>query len=150
MRKASNAQKRKIERLEKKKQKTVGVVRISDLKKKVQKIVNKFVRERDKDQGCISCGNQNASSYEAGHFVAQGASGFLRFNLDNIHKQCYSCNHFKHANLLEYRIALIRKIGVERVEYLEAHRHDTHSWTREELTEVVTALSSMEVEGKVV
>jgi hypothetical protein len=55
MKKASLAQKRKIERLEKKKQKTVGVVRLSDLKKKAQRVFNAWIRRRDENEPCISC-----------------------------------------------------------------------------------------------
>lgn len=148
MRKASLSQKREIERLEKKKQKTVTVVKLSELKKSVQRKVNAFIRERDKDLPCISC-QKYAETYQAGHFIAQGSSGLLRYNLDNINNQCVGCNKWKHGNGIEYRIALIKKIGVERVEYLENHRHDTHSWTREELEQVVQTLPSKEVKGTV-
>lgn len=141
-------QNRALERMSRKKAKTVGVVRLSDLKKSVQKKVNKFVRERDKDLPCISC-QKYAESYDAGHFIAQGSSGLLRYNLNNIWKQCRACNHYKRGNLLEYRIALVKKIGLEQVEYLENHRHDTHSWTREELEQVVQTLPSKEVKGTV-
>jgi hypothetical protein len=132
-------QERRIARLEKKKQKTKAIDKISDLKKRVQTKVNKYVRDRDKGLPCISCGKY-FDEYQAGHFISQGSSGFLRYNLDNINCQCVGCNKWKHGNGIEYRIALVQKIGVERVEWLEAHRHDTKHWTREELEEVVNKL----------
>lgn len=128
---------RQLERTKNKKQKNKGVIRVSDLKKQAQKVFNKWIRERDKQNGCISCGNTNASSYEAGHFLAQGSTGALRYHEDNVHKQCYSCNHFKHANLIEYRINLLAKIGKQRVEWLEEHRKDIKKWQREELNEII-------------
>jgi hypothetical protein len=106
---------------------------IADLKKSVQRLVNTYVRERDKDLPCISCGKWS-DKYDAGHYINQGSSGFLRYNLDNLHKQCsFQCNHNLSGNKIEYRIALVKKIGVERVEWLEAHRKDVKKWTREEL-----------------
>jgi len=130
-------QQRSIDRLKNKKPKTVGIVRLSDLKGTAQRVFNKWIRSREKKNGCISCGNLVASSYEAGHYLAQGSTGALRYHPDNVHKQCYSCNHFKHANLIEYRISLIKKIGVKRVKWLEDHRHDVKKWTRPELDEII-------------
>lgn len=84
---------------------------------------------------CISCGKRVIK--EAGHFYAQGSTGVLRYNLNNINGQCYQCNHFLHGNLLEYRINLVKKIGPEEVEYLELMRHVTKKWTREELEAIL-------------
>jgi 5-methylcytosine-specific restriction endonuclease McrA len=122
---------RSIDRTRKTKQKTKEVIRVSDLKKEVQKVVNKYIRLRDAELGCISC--CTGSCDEAGHFWPMGANGALRYDLDNLHGQCTSCNRWKHGNLLEYRLALVKKIGEVRVEYLDAHHHDVKKWTREEL-----------------
>lgn len=112
---------------------------LPQLKKTVQRKVNAYVRERDKNEPCISC-HKIKDNKEGGHYVAQGSSGFLRYHLDNIHGQCVDCNHFKSGNLLEYRISLVQKIGVERVEWLEKHRKDIKKWTREELQDVLNSL----------
>lgn len=131
---AQERQQRAITRLKNKKQKTQTKVTLAERKKQVQRVVNKYIRLRDADDGCISCGNKNASSYDAGHYINQGSSGALRYNLDNIHKQCsFKCNHNLSGNKIEYRINLVKKIGLEEVEWLEKHRHDTHRYTREEL-----------------
>lgn len=115
---------------------------IAQLKKSVQTKVNKYIRERDKDLPCISCGKY-VPNKEAGHYIAQGSSGYFRYNLDNLHGQCKNCNHFLHANLVEYRIALVQKIGIKRVEWLEEHRHDTKKWTREELEEITLEIDRL-------
>jgi len=137
LKKDKERQERAIEKLKTKKQKKKTVIRVSDLKKKVQIVFNKWIRERDVEEGCISCGNKNATSYDAGHYLAQGSTGALRYNERNVHKQCTSCNRFKHGNLIEYRINLIKKIGLNNVEYLEDHRKDVKKWTREELNELL-------------
>ena len=128
---ARDMQQRAMERLKKKKAKTKGIIRISDLKKKVQKVVNKYVRERDKDEPCISC--QKYLKLQAGHYIAQGSSGFLRYDITNIHGQCVGCNKWNHGNLINYRINLVKKIGEDEVEKLESFRYLVKRWTREEL-----------------
>lgn len=124
---------RALARSQTKKQKKEVVISLSDLKKAVQKEVNKYCRMRDINDGCISC---DGPADQGGHYIAQGSSSFLRFNLDNINGQCVNCNHWKSGNYIEYRIRLVNKIGLERVEWLEAHRHDKKKWTREELYEI--------------
>ena len=59
-----------------------------------QAAVNKYIRLRDRDKPCISCGNNrehkmglSGHRYDAGHYRSRGAAGHLRFNLLNIHKQ---------------------------------------------------------------
>lgn len=86
---------------------------------KVERVCNEYVRARDPNI-CISCGVTHSSAWQAGHYISVGANGTLRFNEDNIHKQCIQCNIFKGSNATAYRIGLLEKIGVARVEALEA------------------------------
>jgi hypothetical protein len=86
---------------------------------KAQKAVNALVRYRDRNDPCISCGRFHDGAYDAGHYRSRGAAPALRFNLENIHKQCVVCNQHKSGNAIEYRIRLIQKIGLDRVEWLE-------------------------------
>lgn len=130
--------KQRIERL-KEKNKIKKEPKLSDYKKIVQRKVNAYVRERDKDLPCISCGKQCGPA-QAGHYIAQGSSGALRYNLDNLNVQGAGCNLYKHGNLVEYRLGLIKKIGVKRVEWLEEHRKDIKRWNKEELQEIVDGL----------
>jgi hypothetical protein len=114
--------------------KVVVVKSLPSLKASVQKLVNKYVRLRDAKDGCISC--KNGKCEQAGHFWAQGANGALRYNLDNLNGQCDSCNRWKSGNLNEYRLALVKKIGKKRLEWLDDHHHDVKRWTREELMDL--------------
>jgi 5-methylcytosine-specific restriction endonuclease McrA len=85
---------------------------------------NRYIRMRDKDLPCISCGRFHDGQWHAGHFQSIGAHPELRFEPDNVHKQCQPCNTHKHGNLNEYRAGLIKKIGIERVQWLEGpHDH---------------------------
>ena len=127
----------KASQLQKVKIKRVVVKSIPQLKKSVQRVFNKYIRERDKFKPCISCGVTSQDNWQAGHFWAMGPNGALRYNEDNCHKQCVSCNTFKSGNLLEYRLGLIRRIGIDRVNALDELRHDIHKFTREELEELL-------------
>ena len=119
-----------------KKAKKENLQTVQELMKLTQIIFNKWIRKRDNGEPCISCGNTTPKKVNAGHFVASGKSKFLTFNEDNVHLQCEYCNTHLHGNLIDYRINLINKIGLDRVEWLEANRHKTKKYTREELKEL--------------
>lgn len=129
------AQNRAFSRLQNKKQKKQVVTSISTLKKTAQKLVNKLARLRDQKDGCISC--TTGKSEQGGHFWAMGSKSALRYNLLNINGQCTQCNFRKRGNPLEYRIRLVEKIGEDQVKWLDEHRNDVKSWTREELEQII-------------
>ena len=90
------------------------------LAKEAQAAFNKYVRLRDKDLPCISCGRHHQGQYHAGHYRSVGSSPHLRFNLWNNHKQCSACNNHLSGNLINYRMNLIKKIGQEKVDWIES------------------------------
>ncbi|USR61611.1 recombination protein NinG [Lelliottia amnigena] len=97
-----------------------------------QRVVNDFTRERDHELPCISCGTFTTVQWEAGHYRSRGKASHLRYVEDNINKQCHHCNVQLSGNQQQYRINLIAKIGVERVEALE-NNNTPHRYTIEEL-----------------
>jgi len=99
-----------------------------------QRAFNDYIRARDGDV-CISCGSTTAVSYHAGHFRTTAAASQLRFNEDNVHSQCSSCNTHHSGNIGPYRINLIAKIGIQRVESLESD-NNPHRYTRDELDRI--------------
>lgn len=84
---------------------------------KCQESVNEYIRLRDKDETCISCGKYK--ELQAGHFYSAGHNQCLRFNEDNIHGQCVQCNMHLNGNLLEYRKGLIRRYNEDFVTKLD-------------------------------
>lgn len=108
-----------------------------DYEKDLQKEFNKFIRLRDRDLPCISCGRYHQGQWHAGHYRSVGACPELRFNEDNVHKQCSVCNNHKSGNAIEYRIGLIERIGVERVEFLERKDHPPLKLTIEEIKDLI-------------
>ena len=104
---------------------------------KAQKSCNAYIRERDKNQPCISCGTTNPDiQYCAGHYKTRGAHPELRFHPLNIHKQCnHSCNLKLSGNIQGYRTRLIEKIGLSAVEWLEG-AHKAQKFTINDLKEI--------------
>jgi len=116
------------------------------LTKLAQPNFNKFIRLRDYEEGCISCDRTkeevesqdmplHGTWWDCGHFISVGANSTLRFEEFNAHKQCKSCNggSGKYANknatvAKQYRINLIEKIGLEKVEWLEGP-HKPNNYT---------------------
>lgn len=90
-----------------------------DWLREAQTAFNAFIRERDHDQPCISCGRFHQGQWHAGHYRSVGAQASLRFNENNVHKQCAPCNNHLSGNIIEYRIRLIAKIGHFAVDLLE-------------------------------
>jgi hypothetical protein len=97
---------------------------------------NPWIRERDKDDPCISCGKYHPA-YDAGHYVPQGSCSFLRFHPWNVNKEGKGCNSFDKFHLIGYRKNLIEKIGLENVEWLEENRWKTKKWSRDELNLII-------------
>lgn len=104
----------------------------ADHLKDAQKAVNEFIRLRDKDLPCVSCGRFHEGQWHAGHFRSVNAHPELRFEPLNIWRQCAPCNTHKSGDLLNYRQELVRRIGADAVEWLEGP-HLPKKYTVEQL-----------------
>lgn len=100
--------------------------------KEAQQQFNRYIRLRDRHLPCISCGRDHQGQYHAGHYRTVGANPELRFCTDNVHKQCSACNNHLSGNITNYRINLFKKIGSERLEWLEGP-HEPKKYTIEDL-----------------
>ena len=90
-----------------------------DYLKLFQTVFNTYIRTRDKELPCVSCGKNNNKQFHAGHYRSVGSCPELRFEELNVWRQCATCNTYLHGNLIEYRKELIKRIGVDKVEWLE-------------------------------
>jgi 5-methylcytosine-specific restriction endonuclease McrA len=114
-----------------------AVKRLPDLIAEAQKACNEFIRARDAGLPCICCGKpfepqRPGGSMDAGHYLARSIAPQHRFNPDNIFGQRKNCNRPGGATRAAFRAGVIDRIGLERVEALEAD-NKPHHWTREEL-----------------
>ncbi len=105
------------------------------LKAKLQLVFNEYIRERDKDKPCISCGQWKP--LQAGHFYPVKGYDALRFYELNVHGECASCNLFDQMHLLNYAANLPGRIGEEGCKTLremaEDYKKNGYKWTRDEL-----------------
>ena len=96
----------------------------SDYIKEAQAAVNKYIRLRDRNKPCVSCGCELSNNYggttDCGHYRSRGSASHLRFNLLNMAAQCSRCNRYLSGNVVEYRIELIKRIGIDNVNKLES------------------------------
>ena len=67
---------------------------------KAQQAVNAFIRERDRDPPCISCGTFTSAQWDAGHYRTTAAAPQPDLMSANIHKQCVVCNPAQKWNLV--------------------------------------------------
>lgn len=100
--------------------------------KQAQQAVNAFVRARDSNLPCVSCGTTSAAQWDAGHYRTTAAAPQFRFDPRQIQKQCSVCNQHKSGNIVPYRVELIKRIGIETVEAIE-NNHERRSYSIEEL-----------------
>lgn len=130
----------KKEEAERTKARKAAIKRIPDLIKEAQIAFNAFIRLRDHQQPCICCGNVLSleaigGGFDCGHYRSTGSASHLRFHEDNAHGQRKVCNRYGAGRAVDYRIGLIARIGLERVEALEAD-NTQRKWQREELIEI--------------
>ncbi len=109
-----------------------------DWLKDAQTVFNKFIRLRDAGKPCVSCGRPDGDDHQrhASHYKSRGAHPELAFNLLNCHSSCATCNNYLSGNLVPYRIELINRIGLEKVEWLEGP-HEQLKLTIEEIKELI-------------
>lgn len=104
----------------------------ADHLKEAQVVVNQYIRLRDADLPCVSCGRFHDGQWHAGHFRSAGGHPELRFEPLNIWRQCAPCNTHKSGDLVNYRAELVRRIGAEKVEWLEGP-HEAKRYTIDDL-----------------
>ena len=111
----------------------------ADHLREAQAAVNEFIRLRDAHLPCISCDStpndhdlMTGSRWDAGHYRSVGACPELRFEPLNIHRQCVRCNRNLSGNAVEYRIRLVLRIGVDKVDWLEGP-HSARKYTVDEI-----------------
>ena len=114
---------------------------IPELLKKADLKFHAWIRKRDEGLGCICCVGKHYSEIQAGHYYSSGKFPNLRFNELNVNGQAKTCNYYKHGNLIDYRVNLIKKIGLNKVEELDnlaaAYKHSGYKWDRYTIIEII-------------
>lgn len=99
-------------------------------------VFSKFIRRRDCGftyGRCISCGSIiQFRGCDAGHYINRKHMA-LRYDENNVHAQCRSCNRFDEGCVQGYRRGLIAKIGEKATDMLEVKKHNTCHLSEAEL-----------------
>ena len=113
---------------------------LMSLLKKAQKVFNAWIRERDKEKGCISCSTGRPQN--AGHFYHAHLYSALRFNEVNCQGQCVPCNLGKAGNPEGFRQGLLKRYPQSTIDLLDsAARNRVKKWTKWELEAIIREYS---------
>lgn len=122
---------------------------------------------------CISCGDVKPfEQMDCGHFVGRTCMA-LRWDERNCHGECKFCNRMNSSHLLYYRknliiklgtdaikgtiadslegkrrLDIIRKIGEQKVEALEAQKFTSKKWSVQEMQEMYQYYAALVLEMK--
>ncbi len=77
---------------------------IKKSKAKADRYFSSFIRERDKDKPCVTCGKYTDKK-DCGHFISRRFES-TRFDEKNSHGQCQKCNRFEYGNQFEHGIKI--------------------------------------------
>lgn len=124
------------------KEKLATVRGFSHWAKVTQTVVNKYVRLRDIDKPCISCGKYDhdlketpRGKWDAGHYKTVGARSQLRFNTKNINKQCVRCNGYQGGDISGQKTGIVKRFGQARLDWLDGH-HESKDYSIEDLAKM--------------
>lgn len=111
---------------------------ISRLIQEAREPFQKWIRFRDANEPCISCGTTKAEIWDGSHFFKAEIYTGLIFNEVNVNKSCERCNRFLGGNESGYRLGLVKKYGEKVVKELEeASNHlREYKFSREELKQI--------------
>lgn len=108
---------------------------LSQYEADAKKSFQHWVRLRDKDLPCISCGEFHKDLWDGGHYFKAELFSGLIFDERNVHKQCRRCNRFQGGNEIQYRLGLVERFGLEFVDQLELDsiKLRNYKYTKKEL-----------------
>jgi len=114
---------------------------ISKLKAELWEVFSLYIKKKYSDGeycNCYTCDNPlkiGTSNCQCGHYYSKKGYPALYFNEDNNRPQCFHCNISLSGNTQIFRERLIIEIGLERINKMDSHRHDTIKWNRSDLIE---------------
>jgi hypothetical protein len=120
-----------------KKKMTEDLKTTQDWMKEAQVMFNRYIRLRDKDQNCISCGSKLGAKYDAGHYFSSGGHRAVTFDENNVHAQCVHCNQHLSGNLLNYQLGIEKRIGADKLIELYEKAYLTKKFSVPELQEII-------------
>lgn len=126
-------------------------ISLPKLVKKTDIHFSRLIRERDKDNGCITCNKWvDGPAAHAGHFIVRGCK-LTRFDPRNVNLQCSYCNTFRDGEQYKHGVAIDKKFGegtaVELVQLEAQYKSEGHKYTREFLQSILELKSLEGING---
>ena len=112
------------------------------LTENLDEIFSKYIRLKYADSNgicqCISCtSRKHWKEIQCGHYMSRRYFA-TRWSEDNCRPQCVACNIFNQGNIQAYRVSLIKQIGEQRVNLIEARaRQETCKYGEFELSALI-------------
>jgi len=113
---------------------------ISKLKKEADAAFSLYIRTRDSKNGlsiCFTCGVMKPiSEMQGGHYMPRNHLN-TRYDEQNNHTQCVSCNVFKHGNMPVYTIRLMEKYGDDIIKELYRRAREIKQFREADYLELI-------------
>jgi hypothetical protein len=114
---------------------------------KAWELTSKYVRLREADENgynrCVTCGaTKPYQELQAGHFVPQAQGNAARWDLRNIHPQCYRCNINLGGNGPEYGPYIRARYGDEGYESIRRLAGATRVMRRADYEEIIDDMAT--------
>lgn len=94
----------------------------SQLVRQLDSVFSTYIRQKEAIDGigrCVTCGDTKPwQQLQNGHFYTRGRY-HTRWDEDNCHTQCVTCNVFKKGNYINYTMYMIDRYGRDFVNELE-------------------------------
>ena len=108
---------------------------------KLDRIFSQYIRLRDsdKDGNCRCCTCDCIKPWKemhAGHYIGREAKN-TRWEEQNVHGQCPSCNTFHEGRKPEYTLFLQRKYGLQIIGQLVSAGRRTKKWSHIEIEALI-------------
>lgn len=118
------------------------------LKKKLWKLISLYVRTKDADSNgyvsCVTCGiTKHYKEFHAGHFIPQAQGDAVRYDIRNIHVQCYRCNINLGGNGPEYYPFMLKTYGEATINELRRLSNETVKYTESDLEDMIESMTNM-------
>lgn len=112
-----------------------------NLVKKLDRVFALYIRLRDTMPSgycrCISCGRiKPFEEIDCGHYHGRMHMA-TRFDEDNCHGECHYCNRMSADHLIQYEKNLVKKIGQNKVDWLNVKAHSTKHFLDCELESMI-------------
>lgn len=121
----------------KKKQAKAEMLTVQDYVKMAQQVFNAYINKRDSGKPCISCGKKITGRVNASHYYNANNHWNVRFDENNVHSSCITCNQYLSGNLIEYGVRLEKLIGPDEFAILRDDAYKLRKFSIDELKGII-------------